>query len=136
VPPCAPQFLAQFPEVLDNAIVDQRDVPGRVRLGVALALSAVRRPADAGDTDRARSGPSGQLCHQIGKRNLRAAQHEISLVDRAQFGPVVTAYSIRRSPLISRPETDSLPTMPNIVWSAFNLKTTIRRGACGYCGLG
>ena len=39
------QFSAQFTKVLDNAIVDNGDARGRMRMGVDLVRDAMRCPA-------------------------------------------------------------------------------------------
>ena len=46
------QLLAQRLEVLDDAVVDQRDFAGRVRVRVVRGRRAMGRPAGVGDADR------------------------------------------------------------------------------------
>ena len=55
---CAPvgdQLVAQRLEILDDAVVDQRDRPDDVRMGVADGRRAMRRPAGVGDADDRRA---------------------------------------------------------------------------------
>ena len=48
------KFLAQRPEILDDAVVDDREPRRGVRMGVGFGRLAVRRPARVADADRAR----------------------------------------------------------------------------------
>ncbi len=45
------QFVAQYFEILDDPIVDQRYWPGDMRVSIADRRRAVRRPACVRDTD-------------------------------------------------------------------------------------
>ena len=45
------ELLAQLAEILDDAVVHDRDVFGRVRMGVALGRLAVGGPAGVADAD-------------------------------------------------------------------------------------
>ena len=47
------QLAAQLAEILDDAVVHDRELVGRVRMGVVLGRPAVRRPAGVADADRA-----------------------------------------------------------------------------------
>ena len=47
------QFVTQFLEVLDDAVVDHGDLVGGMRVGVDLVGNAVCRPAGMADTDGA-----------------------------------------------------------------------------------
>ncbi len=85
------QLLAQFLEVLDNAVVDQRDMLSGVRMRVVLGRRAVRSPAGVRDADCAGRGAAAKFLDQIGELALRAAAHQIALVDRAEPGAVVAA---------------------------------------------
>ncbi len=59
------QFLAQLAEILDNAIVNDRDAFAGVRMGVGLVRLAVRRPARVADADRAGKRRAGELLLEI-----------------------------------------------------------------------
>ena len=48
------QLLTQLTKILDDPIVNNREALGRMRMGIILGRSAVRRPAGVADTDRAR----------------------------------------------------------------------------------
>ena len=52
------QLVAQRLEILDDAVVDQRDRPDDVRVGVADGRRAMRRPARVRDAGRARAAGS------------------------------------------------------------------------------
>ena len=47
------QFIAQLGEILDDAVVDDGDAAGKMRMGVGFVGHAVRRPARVADTDHA-----------------------------------------------------------------------------------
>ncbi len=47
------ELRPQLPEVFDGAVVDDRDTPGRVRVGVGLARPPVGRPPGVADAGRA-----------------------------------------------------------------------------------
>ena len=47
------QLAAQLGEILDDAVVDEGDAVGGMRMGVALGRGAVRGPAGVADADRA-----------------------------------------------------------------------------------
>src|SRR5262249_60001646 len=47
------QFAAQLIEVLDDAVMDDGDAVGGVRMGVGFARAAVGGPAGVADADRA-----------------------------------------------------------------------------------
>ena len=81
------QFAAQAFIVLDDAVVDDGDRAGNVRVGVALAGHAVRRPAgvgDAGDgTGRGRGG------FEFGDAADRADAFDAGPCDHGQTGRVI-----------------------------------------------
>ena len=90
-PPVGDQLVAQRLEILDDAVVDQRDVVGRVRVRVVRGRRAVRRPAGVRDADRARRGMAFELRDQVGELAFGATTDELAAVDGAHAGAVVTA---------------------------------------------
>ena len=51
--PLPSQLGAQFAEILDDAVVHDRELLGRMRMRVVLGRAAMRRPARVADADRA-----------------------------------------------------------------------------------
>ena len=64
VRPCF-QFAAQFAEILDDAVMDDGEPVGRMRMRVVLGRPTVRRPAGMADADRARERLATELRFQI-----------------------------------------------------------------------
>jgi hypothetical protein len=58
-------LLAQGPEILDDAVVDERDAADDVRVGVADGRRAVGRPARMGDPDRPGERIGGELAARL-----------------------------------------------------------------------
>ena len=65
----------QFGEVLDDAVVDDRDPAGRVgvRVRVAVVRRAVRRPAGVPDADRAPGSGSAPAASSLSRFSIRPA---------------------------------------------------------------
>ncbi len=89
--PARAQRLAQLAEVLDDAVVDQREALGGMRMGIGRSRRAVSGPAGVGDAGGAGSGIARQLDHQVRQLARRAAAHQLAGVDRADPGRVVAA---------------------------------------------
>ena len=70
------QLLAQRLEILDDAVVDQRDAADDVRVGIADGRRAVGRPAGMGDADDARQRLGRELAREIVELALGAAALE------------------------------------------------------------
>jgi hypothetical protein len=87
----AAQFGAQFLVILDDAVVDDGEVFGRMRMGVGLVRCAMRRPAGVRDPNFTRCGLPLQLFDQIGKLAFGAAADQVSIVDGADAGAVIAA---------------------------------------------
>src|SRR3546814_5731083 len=76
--PAAPgECLAQRLEVLDDAIVNQRDLARRVRMRVARRRRTVGRPARVRDADGAGRGIAAKFLDQIAE--LRSEEHTSEL---------------------------------------------------------
>ncbi len=87
----AGQLRPQLPEVLDDAVVDDRDTPGGVRMGVDLVGLAVGRPAgvaDAGSAPLQRRivTAAARGCLQLAGR---AAARQHAILQRGDAGRVV-----------------------------------------------
>ena len=80
------QLVAQRLEILDDAVVDQRDRPDDVRMGVADRRRAVRRPARVGDPGDAVQRIGLQLAREIVELALGPPADELAVVDRADAG--------------------------------------------------
>jgi len=75
------QFGAQLDEVLDDAVVDDRDRAGFVRMRVFLGRAAVSRPSRVSDSDAALQGRVGQQVAQVFELALGAANFEFAAID-------------------------------------------------------
>jgi len=89
--PFGDQLVAQVLEVLDDSVVDQRDRPDDVRVGIADGRRAVRRPARVRYSRGAMQGMLGELARQIVELALGAAPFELAALDRADAGRIVAA---------------------------------------------
>ena len=90
--PLACQLLAQLAEILDDAVVHDRDAVGGVRMGVALGRLAVGRPAGVADADRARrAARSRSRASRL--RSLPSARRrvELAVLQRGDAGGIVAA---------------------------------------------
>ena len=90
-PACRCQFGTQFLVVLDDAVVDDRDLAGGVGVGIGRSRRAVGGPAGVGDADDAGRGIAGQHRSEIGKLALGPATHQRTIVQRADPGAVIAA---------------------------------------------
>ena len=82
---------AQLGEVLDDAVVDDGDVAGEMRMRVGLVGNAVGGPAGVADADRAFERLGGQPALQIDELALGAAAAEPAVVDGGDAGGIVAA---------------------------------------------
>src|SRR5207248_2652483 len=85
------QLVAQRLEILDDAVVDQRDGSDDVRVGVADGRRAVRRPARMRDPGGAAERMLGKLTRQIVELALGPAPLKIAVVDGTDAGRIVAA---------------------------------------------
>ena len=90
-PSLGDQLVAERLEVLDDPVVDQRDRPDDVRVGVADGRRAVRRPARVRDPGAAVQRVLGEHAREIVELALGAAAVELAVVDRANAGGVIAA---------------------------------------------
>ena len=86
------QLGAQIDEVLDDAVVNDGDRAGFVRMRIFLGRAAVRRPSRVPDSDMALQRRVGQQVAQIFELALGAANFELAAIDDSRdAGRVVAA---------------------------------------------
>ena len=85
------QFVLQLAEILDDAVVDQRQPRRRMRMGIALGRRAVGRPAGMADAGAAREGLPGELGLEVAQLAFGAAPRQVSVFQRRDAGRVVAA---------------------------------------------
>src|ERR1044071_5676887 len=88
-PPFGDQLVAERLEILDDAVVDQRNGPDDVRMRVADGRSAVRRPTRVGDPRDAVKRVRLELSREIVELAFRPAPNELPLLDRANARRVI-----------------------------------------------
>ena len=88
-PPLGDEFVAQRLEVLDDAVVDQGNLAGCMRMGVVLGRRTMRRPAGVGDADQAGERFGLHLAGEIVELALGAAAIEPIIVDGADAGRII-----------------------------------------------
>ena len=81
----------QLAEILDDAVVDDRDLGAHVRMGVALGRPAVRRPARVADAGAPCERLVQQAAFEIAQLALGAAALEVAVLDRGDAGRVIAA---------------------------------------------
>jgi len=85
------QLFAQFAEVLDDAVVDDRELFGGVRMGVVLGRLAVGRPAGVADTDQALQRLTVQPRLEIAELALGAPPRQRAMLERGDAGGIIAA---------------------------------------------
>ncbi|MNC31680.1 hypothetical protein D3C75_800080 [compost metagenome] len=85
------QFGLQLGEVLDDAVVDQADAAGLVRVGVGGRGRAVGGPAGVTDADGPAQGLGGQDGFQFADLALGAAAFDAAVDDGGDPGGVIAA---------------------------------------------
>ena len=83
--------LAQFAEILDDAVMRDRDPVGGVRMRVALGRLAVGRPAGVADADIAGERLLRQPLFQRGELALGAPAAERAVIQGGDAGGVIAA---------------------------------------------
>src|SRR3546814_1817461 len=83
--------LAQRLEILDDAVVDERDLARRVRVRVARRRRAVGRPARVCDANEARRGVAAKFLDEIAELTLGAATDQLAALDRAHARRIIAA---------------------------------------------
>src|SRR6185369_10485770 len=82
------ELVAERLEILDDAVVDERNLANDVRVSVADGRSAVGRPARVGDSGDAVQWTGRKLAREILELALGAAADELAILDRANAGRV------------------------------------------------
>ena len=85
------QLLAQLAEILDDAIVDDGHLVGRVRMRVVLGRPPVSRPARVAETDMALERMGGELFLEIAQLSAGAHAREPAALERRNPGGIVAA---------------------------------------------
>ncbi len=85
------QLGAQLGEILDDAVVDDGDAVGRVRMGVDLVRTAVGRPAGVADADGARERLLGKPDLEVAELTLGAAAGKAAGLERRYARRIVAA---------------------------------------------
>ena len=100
------EFGAQFLEVLDDAIVDNRHLAGRVGVSVGGRRRAMRGPAGVRDADIAGRRIAREHAHQIGKPPFGPPPHQHAIVQCADPGAVIAAIFHALQP-VDQPVSDA-----------------------------
>src|SRR5262249_19335936 len=85
------QFLAQLTEVLDDAIMHDREPVGRVRVGIGLVWLAVGGPAGMADADGAGEWFAREPRLQVLELAFGAPTRELPAFERSDAGGGITA---------------------------------------------
>ena len=85
------QLAPQLGEILDDAVVHDRQLFGRVRMRVVLGRPAVRRPTGMADADRAGERLARQPRFQILQLSLRAPPREHAMLERRHARRIIAA---------------------------------------------
>ena len=85
------QLAAQLVEVLDDAVVDDGDAVGGVRVGVGLVGAAVGGPAGVADADGAGERFARQQRLEIAELALGAPARDVAVHQRRDAGGIVAA---------------------------------------------
>ncbi len=80
------QFRPQLAEILDDAVMDDRELGGGMRMGVGLVGLAMRRPAGVPDADQPFERFAGQADLQILELALGAAAGQQAMLQRGDAG--------------------------------------------------
>ena len=85
------ELLAQLAKILDDAIVDDGDLLGRVRMRVVLGRAAMRRPARVADANMALERMGGELFLEIAQLAAGAHARELAALERRNPGGIIAA---------------------------------------------
>ncbi len=108
------QLFAQLAEVLDDAVVDDREAVGGVRMRVAFGRPAVGRPAGVADADGAGERLARELGFEIAQLAFGAAAREVAVFERGDARGVVAAIFEALERVDECAATGSRPRMPTI----------------------
>ena len=85
------QLVLQLAEILDDAVVDERQPVGGVRVGVGLGRRAMRRPARMADAGVAGQRLAGELVLEVAELALGAPAGQVPAFQRRHTGRIVAA---------------------------------------------
>ncbi len=85
------QLVAERLEILDDAVVDERNRPDDVRMRIADRGRSVRRPARVRNADAAVQRLRLQLPREVVELALRPPADKLAIVDRANTSGIVSA---------------------------------------------
>ncbi len=85
------ELRLELAEVLDDAVVDDRDLAVHVRMRVALGGTAVRRPARMADAGVALQRLLQQAAFEVAQLALGAAALEVTVLDGGNAGRIIAA---------------------------------------------
>ena len=85
------QLFAQLAEILDDAVVHDREPVGGMRMRVVLGRPAVGRPAGVADADGARQRLAGEPRFEIAQLALGAPARQLAVLERGDAGGIVAA---------------------------------------------
>ena len=83
------QLVAQLGEVLDDAVMDDGDAVGEMRVRVGLVGHAMRRPARVSDADQTAERLAVQLALEVDELALGAAARQFAMLDGRDAGRVI-----------------------------------------------
>ena len=89
--PAARDLALQRLEILDDAVVDDGDALGRVRMGIRFGRRAVRRPARVADAGRAGERLGLQPRLEIDELAAGAPARQLAILERGDAGGIVAA---------------------------------------------
>ena len=81
----------ELAEVLDDAVMDDRQLLGGVRMGVCFSRLAMRRPTGVTDADQAVERLAGEAYFEILELALGAAAAEPATFERRDAGGIIAA---------------------------------------------
>ena len=85
------QHLAQFAKVFDDAVVNDSDLAGGVRMGVVLCRLAVGCPARVANADRASQGLGREAFGEVAQFALGAPARDMSRFQRGDASRIIPA---------------------------------------------
>ena len=85
------QLAAQLDEILDDAVVHDRELFGGVRMGVVLGRPAVGRPAGVADADGPQQRLAGETRFQILQLALGAPPRQHAVLERGDARGIIAA---------------------------------------------
>ena len=85
------QLVAQLGEILDDAVMDDGDAVGEMRMRVGLVGHAMRRPARVADADQPAERLAAELALQVDELAFGAPARQFAMLDGRDAGRVVAA---------------------------------------------